>query len=153
MLSNLHLTTGTKPCETSSQRVSKRRLKQTKPDASIIAASESLTHRLLSALNYSRTALNSPCSSNTRRRKEKGEIELNEMFSLGASYTQRNHVIRSICWIRLYFHKPCGCCLINSRGPAVGAVWGLFCVNEILPGGSDVLFGLPLVTTICLGND
>lgn len=47
----------------------------------------------------------------------------------------------------------CGCCLINSRGPAVGAVWGLFCVNEILPGGYVVLFGLPLVTTICLGND
>lgn len=145
--------TSTNPCETSSQRVSKRRLKQTKPDASIIAASESLTHRLLSALNYSRTAFNSPCSSNTHRYREKGEIELNEMFSLGANYTKRNHIIRSICWILLYFHKLCGCCLINSRGPAVGAIWGLFCVNEILPGGYAVLFGLPLVTTICLGND
>lgn len=33
-----------------------------------------------------------------------------------------------------------------------GGIWGLFCVNEILPGGYAVLFGLPLVTTICLGN-
>lgn len=48
----------------SSQHVFKGRLKQTKPDASIIGASESLIHRLVSAVNYSRTAFNSPCSSN-----------------------------------------------------------------------------------------
>lgn len=41
----------------------KGRLKQTKPDAPIIGASESLTHRLVSAVNYSRTVFNSPCSS------------------------------------------------------------------------------------------
>lgn len=42
----------------------KGRLKQTKPDAPIIGASESLTHRLVNAVNYSRTVFNSPCSSN-----------------------------------------------------------------------------------------
>lgn len=37
--------TRTKPCETSPQHVFKGRLKQTEPDAPIICASESLTHR------------------------------------------------------------------------------------------------------------
>lgn len=59
-----HRCTSSKPCETSSRHVFKGRLKQTKPDASIIGASESLIHRLVSAVNYSRTAFNSPCSSN-----------------------------------------------------------------------------------------
>lgn len=56
--------TSSKPCVKSSQHFFKARLKQTKHDASITGASESLTQRLVSAVNYSRTAFNSPCSTN-----------------------------------------------------------------------------------------
>lgn len=100
-----HICTSTKPCEASSQWVSKHRLKQTKPDASIIAASECLTQTKCS---YSRAAFNSPCSSDLSHThthphaqyNAEGQIELNEMFSIAAIY---NHVIRNIFYFLQYF--------------------------------------------------
>lgn len=150
--------TSTKQCETSSQHVFKDRLKQTKPDASIIGASESLIHRLVSAVNYSRTAFNSPCSSNLNHTQaatythactltlicnhihahahthtdthtqhiKRRERKVNEMFSLGANYTKRNHVIICICG--LYFPKLHSAVGSLTVGGLVGAPFGGFAV-------------------------
>lgn len=141
-----HRCTSTKPCETSSQHVFKGRLKQTKPDASIIGASESLIHRLVSAVNYSRTAFNSPCSSNLNHTRVaehththtdyvtthmcthththtgyKREREVNEMFLLGV-ITKRNHVIICICGF--FFPKlrsAVGSLTVGAAGVCLGA--------------------------------
>lgn len=144
-----HRCTSTKPCETSSQHVFKGRLKQTKPDASIIGASESLIHRLVSAVNYSRTAFNSPCSSNLNHTRvaHTHTWPHTRAHTQTDSHTHTQDIKREkrgkwnvFTWSQLHKEEPChylhlrilfsqtmlGCWLINSCGGGGGVCLGAF---------------------------
>lgn len=130
----VHTCARTKPCETSSQHVFKGRLKQTKPDAPIIGASESLTHRLVSAVNYSRTVFNSPCSTNLNHTRKHGRTHTHTHAETEEKRGKLNVFTRS----QLHKEEPChylhlrilfsqttlGCWLINSWGRGGGGGGG-----------------------------